>query len=251
MIWVTGLAEDMLAPDILQRAWSSLNACGPMAQVMSIHTTRWSTSNGLDLMTAYLRRNGQPVQLVSKSIVSGGQSMEATLRSVTRGVPKDSRIIVSMAYSPSPSYTPIVAMAHQRCPDIRVIPAWESFAFVTSCSAPAGTLANWEPVCTAIIASFHPRGNWLVAYAQQFAAQMKASAAQVNQITASIRRVGEMQLQSQLDWMASNWATGLRTADALGGNVRLSDPPDWPANPAPRHLRLLLQRSRRLRLGHE
>lgn len=224
MIWVTGLAEDMLAPGILQRSQSSLNVCGPMAQVMAIHTTRWSTSDTLALILAYLRNIGQPAQLLSKRAVSGGQSMEATLRSITRGVPKDSRVIIAMAYAPSPSYSPIVAMAHQQCPGIHVLPAWESFAFLTSCSAPAGTLRNWEHVCAAILASFHPRGNWLVAYAQQFAQRMKASAAQVNQITASIRRVGEMQLQNELDWMAVNWTTGQHTGDVLGGNIRLTIP---------------------------
>ena len=224
MIWVTGLAEDMMAPDVLRRARASLNACGPMAQVMSVHTTRWNTSDALGLMVAYLRRTGQPAQLVSKRVVSGGQSMEAMLRSLTRGVPKDARLIVSMAHSPSPSYSPIVAMAHQQCPGIPVLPAWESFAFLTSCSAPAGTLATWEHVCAAIFASFHPRGNWLVAYARQFAQQMKTSAAQVDQITASIRHVGKMQLQSHLDWMASNWATGQRTGDVLGRNIRLTHP---------------------------
>src|SRR3989442_2215105 len=84
MIWVTGLAEDMMAPDILRRARASLNACGPMAQVMSVHTTRWNTSDALGLMVAYLRRTGQPAQLVSKRVVSGGQSMEAMLRSLTQ-----------------------------------------------------------------------------------------------------------------------------------------------------------------------
>src|SRR3989475_10399977 len=222
MIWVTGLAEDMMAPDILRRARASLNACGPMAQVMSVHTTRWNTSDALGLMVAYLRRTGQPAQLVSKRVVSGGQSMEAMLRCLTRGVPKDARLIVSMAHSPSPSYSPIVAMAHQQCPGIPVLPAWESFAFLTSCSAPAGTLATWEHVCAAIFASFHPRGNWLVAYARQFAQQMKTSAAQVDQITASIRHVGKMQLQSRLDWIASNCATGPRARDVPGPNTPLT-----------------------------
>src|SRR3989449_9548898 len=158
---------------------------------MSVHTTRWNTSDALGLMVAYLRRTGQPAELVSKRAVAGGQSMEAMLRYLTRGVPKDARLIVSMAHSPSPSYSPIVAMAHQQCPGIPVLPAWESFAFLTSCSAPAGTLATWEHVCAAIFASFHPRGNWLVAYARQVAPPMKTSAARGDQITASIRPVGE------------------------------------------------------------
>jgi hypothetical protein len=224
MIWVTGLAEDMLAPDILQRARSSLNACGPIAQVMSVHTSRWNTGDTLGLILAYLNRNGQPAQLVSSTMLSAPESMEATVRSATRGVPTEARLIFSMEYAPSPSYTPIVAMAHQQCPRISMLPAWESFAFLTSCNAPAGTLVKWEPICTAIFASFHPRANWLVAYAQQFTEQMKANAVQVNQITASIRHIGEMQLQNQIDWMARNWTTGLRAGDVLGGNIRLTDP---------------------------
>ncbi len=220
-IWVTGLAEDLIAPQIVASARRTLNACNQMAEVMRIHTTKWMPSDSLRLFASYLGRNGTPAQITSQKPF-GNQSVEATVRVVEGGIPLDAHLSVSMMWVPSPSYSPIVRMAAQKCPGrIPVLPAWESFAFLTSCGAPAGTLPRWERVCAAILSSFYPKPNWLVAYAQQFASQMKTSAAQVNQLVGSIRRAGQQQLQGQLDYMESNWNSMRQRGAALGGDVLL------------------------------
>jgi hypothetical protein len=220
-IWVTGLAEDLIAPEIVASAQRTLNACNQMAEVMRIHTTKWSPSDSLRLFASYLGKNGTPAQITSQKPF-GSQSVDATMRVVEGGIPLDAHLSVSMMWVPSPSYSTIVQMAAQKCPGrIPVLAAWESFAFLTSCGAPAGTLPRWERVCAAILSSFYAQPNWLMAYAQQFANQMKTSAAQVNQLVGSIRRAGQEQLQGQLDYMESNWNSMRQRGAALGGDVLL------------------------------
>ena len=219
-IWVTGLAEQIMAPGALAGAQSSLNVCGPIAQVMSVHTTRWSPNQTLPLFAAYLRENGSPAQIVSQSPF-GRDSADATMRFIEGNITFDAHLSLSMISVPSPSYSPIVQFAAMKCPGIRPAQTYESFAFLTSCAAPTGTLARWEHTCAAILASFYPRQNWLVAYARQFAQQMQVSAAQVNELVGALRRAGQKQLQNQLDYMENNWNTWRQRGAALGGDVLL------------------------------
>jgi hypothetical protein len=219
-VWVTGLAEDIIAPQAVAGAQASFNTCNQIAQVMSVHTTKWSASGSLPVFISYLRRKGTAAQITSHRPL-GSQSVDATARIVEGGMPLDSHLVVSMIWVPSPSYSSIVQMAVQRCPGrVRALPAWESFAFLTSCSAPAGSLARWERTCAAILSSFYPHPNWLVAYARQFATQMKTSAA-VDQLVSGIRQAGQKQLQGQLDYMESNWNSMRQRRAALEGDVLL------------------------------
>jgi len=222
-IRVIPIVEQMLAKRLLSQRLPLFDTCGPIGATVTAHTTRWNPGDALDVMLAYLRDTQDPtVQLVSRTTISG-EAMEATLKSNSDNIPSQSRVILSMSHFQDEGYTMQIALFHSQCSAIPMQTAYESFASLTSCRAPAGNLEAWEPVCAAIFASFNPFDNWLDAYGQQVSREIQAAGGQVNQIVSQIRRAGEQNLRNETDYMSSNAESGKKRARVLGGLKTLQD----------------------------
>jgi hypothetical protein len=153
-------------------------------------TTRWTAAAAAEMMARALAATSPDTQLLAVSAQSATRAI-ATVRYTFRGTLLDDRWVIMMVYVLNPAWTVVLG-----------VPAWDSFAFLAGCEAPAGTLARVEPVCAHILTSFRAGGSWL---RDDIARYLSNQDQQVQMVQGAIDRVAQMQYQSQLQAMDTNY----------------------------------------------
>jgi hypothetical protein len=98
---------------------------------------------------------------------------------------------------------------------------YSTFAFVTGCEAPAGQLDEARATCAQVLASFHPRQNWLE---DEAAAYVNRIDQQLQMIGQTLSRIQQSQYEEQLSLLDTNYRVAEGWSKALGTTVDLIDP---------------------------
>lgn len=159
---------------------------------------------------------GEQVKIVSAPSPRQGNNSETTVSVTYQGADTEQVWIVSMLYVLNPLYTGISwANGSQQT-------YWDSFAFVSACSAPNGHLRDVLQLCAAIVMTFQPHG-WLQA---EILSDVNFRHQQVQLVLKALGNPNDIPLDNykqQLTDDASNRSVWRNWYNALGGTVELED----------------------------
>jgi hypothetical protein len=202
--------------------------------LVALEGRQWSAQESVEILRAHLRQAGVttsdlrtyplgPDKLVATGTFRGRETAEGVA-------------FLQMLYVPDST---LVAYASALGIADRPPPLWISYANIALCETPPGQLAEFMPLCRAILSSFKPGPTWLVAYIReqfqqeaearqlimQAGQQSLASARQTTQMIASTgEAVRNLQYQTFATIMREQLHSDKQWIDAFGGSVTLTDP---------------------------
>ena len=172
-------------------------------------STRWSASESATIIAKLLATRAPDIRLVS---VASQSATRATVRVrySAQGRQLDDQWVITLAYVLNPAWTALIGA-----------PAWDSFAFVSGCEAPVGSLDRVKPVCAHILASFHPNNAWLSSLVAQYIGHLDQ---QVQMVGHTVDTIAQMQYQEQMQMADPTYRVGYRWWQTLGNDVDLKNP---------------------------